>query len=164
MLRMLSAGLQPNAAAPVSSFATACAGDVFTPDGPEPYPIPTALDKAAIAEVTLQCSYACSSHVTAEAMYAALYSLVRSLPLPPVNTCCFAHPPLCRSSCFMPDTQCLLSLGDPPPSRSPLPTAHISTPSQRLPACPCDLCAPHPLSIISCPIHTLSTTLTWSWS
>jgi len=51
MLRTLSAGLQPNAAAPVSSFATACAGDVYTPDGPEPYPIHTALDKAAIAEV-----------------------------------------------------------------------------------------------------------------
>lgn len=101
MLIMVFAGLQPNAAAPVSSFATACAGDVYTPHGPEPYPIPTALDKAGIAEVMTQCSYACSSDVTghrAEAMYDVLYSLARSSPLPPANTCCFAHPPLCLSS------------------------------------------------------------------
>ncbi|KAL0021784.1 hypothetical protein WJX79_010845 [Trebouxia sp. C0005] len=49
--RVSHSGLQPNAAAPVSSFATACAGDVYTPHGPEPYPIPTALDKAGIAEM-----------------------------------------------------------------------------------------------------------------
>ncbi len=65
----------------------------------------------------IQCSYACTSHVTghrAEAMYAVLYSLVRCLPLPSANTCCFAHPCSCLSSCFMPDSQCLLFLGDPP--------------------------------------------------
>ena len=48
------ADFQPNGEAPLSSSAVAAGGDVFTPKGKKPYPVPRALETKEVYNVVEQ--------------------------------------------------------------------------------------------------------------